>query len=199
MFFTGKKTYSENSLDSLLEACAGGNARAQKALIGMFYGYAKSISLRYAGSEEEAEEILNDGFLKVFKNLHRYEPVQPFKAWLRTLFTNTAIDYYRKNLKYSLHVHDDDFDLDDENEYILSHISAKEILGMIQKLPDSYRIAFTMYAVDGYSHKEIADMLGIREGTSKSNVRDARKKLQAMMKQLYPDVYQSYESKKRLP
>lgn len=198
MFFNRKKAFNEDSLDSILEACTEGDARAQKALIGMFYGYAKSISLRYAGSEEDAEEIVNDGFLKVFKNLHRYEPVQPFKAWLRTIFTNTSIDYYRKNLKYSMHVHDDDFDLNDENEYILSHISAKEILGMIQKLPDSYRIAFTMYAVDGYSHKEIADMLGIREGTSKSNVRDARKKLQAMMKQLYPEAYQSFENKKGL-
>jgi RNA polymerase sigma-70 factor (ECF subfamily) len=192
---SGDKNYKQSSLDEIISGSLKGHAMAQKALIRMFLGYSKSICLRYAANMQEAEEIVNDGFLKVFNNLERYDPSKPFKAWLRSIFTNTAIDHYRKNLKYTLHVNELDENLEDLNEAILTRISAKEILTLVQQLPTSFRLVFTLYVLDGYTHKEVADLLNIKEGTSKSNLQDARKKLQLMIRNNYPEIYQSYGSK----
>ena len=169
------------------------NPYAQKALIKLFLGFVKSISLRYVTNREESEEILNDVFLKVFNNLHKYDPTQPFKAWLRTIVVHTAIDYYRKNQKYQLQIDIDEIDAVDFNPDIISKISSEEIMTMIQQLPPAYRMVFTLYVVEGYNHREIADLLNIKEGTSKSNLQDARKKLQKMILVAYPQLYYVYE------
>lgn len=159
-------------------------------------GYAKSICARYTSNQQEAEEILNEGFLKVFQNLQKFDQKQPFKAWLRTIFVNTAIDFYRKNQKYALQSDlNEGLNVADVDENIISRISAEEILQLIQQLPPGYRIVFTMYVIDGYTHREIGEILGIQEGTSKSNLRSARQKLQVMIKQAYPDLYQVYALK----
>jgi RNA polymerase sigma-70 factor (ECF subfamily) len=149
--------------------------------------------LRYVTNKEESEEILNDVFLKVFNNLHKYDQTQPFKAWLRTIVVHTAIDYYRKAQKYQLQIDIDEVDAVDFNPDIISKISAEEILALIQKLPPAYRMVFTLYVVEGYNHREIADLLNIKEGTSKSNLQDARKKLQKMILVAYPYLYYTYE------
>ena len=197
MNLSGDKTIADGSLDTIIAGSRSGHASAQKSLIRMFLGYARSISMRYAANMQEAEEIVNDGFLKVFNNLDRYDPSKPFKAWLRSIFTNTAIDHYRRNLKYTLHVNELDENLEDLNESVLSAISAKEILALVQQLPTSFRLVFTLYVLDGYTHKEVADLLNIKEGTSKSNLQDARKKLQLMIRNNYPEVYQSFDNKNR--
>lgn len=159
-------------------------------------GYAKSICARYTSNQQEAEEILNEGFLKVFLHLKKYDSKQPFKAWLRTIFVNTAIDFYRKNQKYQLQTDlEEGLQVQEVDESIISRISADEILQLIQQLPPGYRIVFTMYVIDGYNHREIGNILGIQEGTSKSNLRSARQKLQRMIKQAYPDLYQIYALK----
>ncbi|MCE6991809.1 RNA polymerase sigma factor [Dyadobacter sp. CY323] len=192
MLFRRKALFDEKDLSSILDACKDGNAQAQRCLIRQFAGYAKSISLRYAANFEEAEEIVNDCFLKVFNHLHSYDNAQPFKAWFRTIAINTAIDYYRKNLKWQGQLSLDDLEVADWSDDILSEISAQEILIMVQRLPPAYRMVFTLFVIDGYSHKEIAGMLVIQEGTSKSNLRDARRKLQTMIKLNFPHLYQLY-------
>jgi len=192
LLFKRKTLFNEQDLSSILDACKEGNAQAQRCLIRQFAGYAKSISLRYAATFEEAEEIVSECFLKVFFNLHSYDKAQPFKAWFRTIAINTAIDYYRKNLKWQGQLSLDDLEIADWSNDILSEISAQEILIMVQRLPPAYRMVFTLFAIDGYSHKEIAGMLGIQEGTSKSNLRDARRKLQTMIKLNFPHLYQLY-------
>lgn len=192
MLFRRKALFDEKDLSSILDACRDGNAQAQRCLIRQFAGYAKSISVRYAATFEEAEEIVNDCFLKVFNHLHSYDNAQPFKAWFRTIAINTAIDYYRKNLKWQGQLSLDDLEVADWSDDILSEISAQEILIMVQRLPPAYRLVFTLFVIDGYSHKEIANMLGIQEGTSKSNLRDARRKLQTMIKLNFPHLYQLY-------
>jgi RNA polymerase sigma-70 factor, ECF subfamily len=192
LLFKRNALFNEQDLSSILDACKDGNAPAQRLLIRQFAGYAKSISLRYAASFEEAEEIVNECFLKVFLNLNSYDKAQPFKAWFRTIAINTAIDYYRKNIKGRGQLSLDELDVPDWTNDVLSEISAAEILTMVQSLPPAYRMVFTMFAIDGYSHKEIADMLGIQEGTSKSNLRDARRKLQNMIKLNFPHLYQLY-------
>jgi RNA polymerase sigma-70 factor, ECF subfamily len=165
-------------------------------MIKLFLGYAKSICLRYAANQEEAEEMVNDGFLKVFTNLKKYDRNQSFKAWLRTVFVNNAIDYYRKNNKFNSqtsgieNVEVESFDID-----IISKISGEEILALVQRLSPVYKMVFTMYVIEGYNHREIGEKLGIQEGTSKSNLRDARQRLQAMIRKEFPHLYQIYALK----
>ncbi|MDP4268035.1 MAG: RNA polymerase sigma factor [Bacteroidota bacterium] len=192
-FFKKKPSFDPGNLESVIDACLQKNPHAQKTLIKLFFGFSKSISLRYSSNLQIAEEIVNDGFLKVFNNLHKYNNSQPFKAWIRTIMVNTSIDYYRQNRKYSNQEEDYDMeivgDVEDLNEDAISRISSEEILDLIKQLPPSYRMVFTLYVIDGYSHREIADMLGIKEGTSKSNLQDARIKLQSMIKKVNPNLY----------
>jgi RNA polymerase sigma-70 factor, ECF subfamily len=194
LFFQKKTSFS--NLEEVIDACLSDNNYAQRAMIKLFLGYAKSICLRYAANQEEAEEMVNDGFLKVFTNLKKYDRNQSFKAWLRTVFVNNAIDYYRKNQKFNSqtsgieNVEVESFDVD-----IISKISGEEILALVQRLSPVYKMVFTMYVIEGYNHREIAEKLGIQEGTSKSNLRDARQRLQAMIRKEFPHLYQIYALK----
>lgn len=193
--FSGKKKYREDDLESIITACLAKDPRAEKALIKIFYSYARSISMRYTSSNEEAEEVLNDGFLKVFNNLAKYDHALPFKAWLRTIIVNTAVDHYRKHSKYAQQVDIEEVEITDLSVDVISKISADEILNLVQQLSPAYRMVFTLYVIDGYNHREIAEMLGIKEGTSKSNLQDARKKLQMMIKNAFPHLYLAYALK----
>lgn len=164
-----------------------GNQVAQRCLYKKHFGYAKSICLRYTSFPEDAEEVMNEGFFKVFNNLKSYDPVYPFKAWLRTIMVNTAISYYRKHKKHS----DDHITLEDApnlrfEEDILSRITADEILNLVQMLKPDYKNVFLMHAVDGFNHREIADMLNINEATIRSQYIRARAKLQQLIRQYYP-------------
>jgi RNA polymerase sigma-70 factor (ECF subfamily) len=142
------------------------------------------------------EEMINDGFLKIFNNLSKYDSAQPFKAWVRTIMVNTAIDYYRSNKKYQLHVTINEIELTDFNDDVISQLSVEEIMGLISKLSPMYRMVFMLYVVEGYKHKEIAERLGIQEGTSKSNLQDARIKLQEMIRIHYPHLFDIYAVRK---
>ena len=97
LFFRKKSQFTQDDLTSVLQACLAGDSRAQRTLIGQYLGYAKSICQRYTAHAQEMDEIINESFLKVFTHLDRYDPMQPFKAWLRTILVNTAVDYFRKN------------------------------------------------------------------------------------------------------
>jgi RNA polymerase sigma-70 factor (ECF subfamily) len=142
------------------------------------------------------EEIINDGFLKIFTNLSKYDTTQPFKAWLRTIMVNTAIDYYRSNQKYHLQITVDEIEITDFDDDIISQLSVEEIMGLVRKLSPTYRMVFILYVVEGYKHREIAERLGIQEGTSKSNLQDARIKLQEMIRIHYPHLFDIYAVKK---
>jgi RNA polymerase sigma-70 factor (ECF subfamily) len=145
--------------------------------------------LRYTADKVEAEEILNEGFLKVFQNLDKYDPLQPFKAWLRTILVNTAISNYRKNRKFQHDVPIDEVHEIGFEDSVLEQISANEILEIVQQLPAIYRTTFMMYVVDGYSHREIADALNLNESTVRSNFSRARAKLQVMIRLSHPYLF----------
>lgn len=194
-FFRGKSDFDPDDTVSVIAACKRNDASAQRALIKLYYGYVKSISLRYSSDNELADEILNESFLKVFNNLERYDEKQAFKGWLRTIVVNTAIDYYRKNIQQPDYESLENVYLADLNEDVISQISAEEILGLVRRLSPVYRTVFSLYVLDGYTHKEIAAKLGIKEGTSKSNLQDARKNLQSMILKLNPNIYAAYELK----
>jgi RNA polymerase sigma-70 factor (ECF subfamily) len=163
----------------------------------MYYSFAKNIGMRYVENKQEVDEIINDSFLKIFNNLAKYDQSQPFKAWIRKIIVNTSIDHFRKNQQFNYNNQSDienigDIELD---ENIISKISSDEILSLVNKLSPSYRIVFNLFVIEGYTHREIADMLGISEGTSKSNLMDARKKLQGLIRSTYPYHYHTYQFK----
>lgn len=195
MFFQNRNIINENKLDEIIEACKQGRADAERLLFKQFFGYAKSIALRYSSGEVEAQEIINDGFLKVFKNLPTYDFAQPFKAWLRRIIINTAIDYYRRKQKYAMMSFPEQMPEATFNESVLDNISADEIMALVRNLTPAYRTVFMMYVVDGYNHREIGEMLNINEGTSKSNLAKARAKLQDMILDSNPSMYYAYKSK----
>jgi RNA polymerase sigma-70 factor, ECF subfamily len=197
-FSRGRKDYNPDNPESVIAACMRNNTSAQHALIRHYYGYVKSISLRYSSNDQDAEEILNDSFLKVFLNLDKYDDKKAFKSWLRTIVVNTAIDYFRRNRQQPVLTAYEEIEKQqqiDFNEDIISAISAEEILALVRQLSPVYRMVFSMYVIDGYPHKEIAEKLGIKEGTSKSNLQDARRKLQEMISKVYPKLYTAYELK----
>ncbi len=193
MFFKKQKT-TFDTLESLIEGCKAQNEIAQKLLYKQFFAYAKSISLRYAANSEEASDILNESFLKIFRKIELYEAGQSFKMWLRTIVINTSIDHFRRNKKYS-HV----LDIDVANEIpftdnIIDTLSAEEILDMVQQLAPAYRTVFMLYVVDGFNHREIGELLTISEGTSKSHLAKAREKLQILIQKNSPSLYTIYKN-----
>lgn len=172
---------TEESLQRLIEGCVQQERSSQKALYELFYGFAMAICLRYAGNRYEAAEIMNDGFFKVFTNLQTYDPTRPFKPWIGRIMTNTAIDYYRANYKTNQFEELDETGSVSDRNSVLEKMAYKDLLALIQQLTPAYRTVFNLYAVDGFAHKEIAQMLDISIGTSKSNLHKARQKLQEMI------------------
>ena len=135
------------------------------------------ICLRYSRSEDEAIEILNDGFYKIMTNLDKYTPGLSFNGWLRRIMVNASIDYFRRNEK---HYHTVDISYlknEASTPEVWSQFSEEEILKVVQELPASYRMVFNLYVIEGYKHDEIAHQLGISAGTSRSNLNIARIKL----------------------
>jgi RNA polymerase sigma-70 factor (ECF subfamily) len=167
--------FDPHNFDSIIDACIQGNRSAQRELFKKYYAYGKSICLRYTSSLQEADEVLNEGFLKVFNNLEKFNRDQPFKAWLRTILVNTAISYFRKMRKYKKYQtsYDDhtDYGVDDD---ILGQITSEEILGIVHQLKPIYKTVFLLNVVDGYSLKEIADLLNINPATVRSHFSRAR-------------------------
>ncbi len=139
------------------------------------------ICLRYSRTREEAVEIVNDGFIKIFTKLDRYSKGLSFKGWLRKVMINSAIDYFRKNEKHynSLDISHGQYEV--ASETILDKLAAEEIIAAIQRLPPSYRMVFNLYVIEGFKHDEIANQLNISSGTSKSNLAIARSKLQKIL------------------
>ena len=135
------------------------------------------VCLRFCRSRHEAEEILQEGFIKMFAALHQYRDTGSFEGWVRKIMVNTALQRYRSQSAMHAVVSLDLAPLDHlrEKEDIVSSLNAKELLKLVQELPAAYRMVFNLYVFEGYQHKEIADLLDISEGTSKSNLHDARR------------------------
>ena len=136
-----------------------------------------NVCLRFSRSGHEAEEILQEGFIKVFSALHQYRDEGSFEGWVRKIMVNTALQRYRKRASMHAVV---SLDLTEElpvpeEDDVVTRLTAKELLGMVQELPPAYRMVFNLYVFEGYQHKEIASLLSISEGTSKSNLYDARR------------------------
>ncbi len=165
------------NLGLLLQGCMEGNPKSQGKLYQQFYGYGMNIALRYCKSSTEAEEILNDGFLRVFKNIDKYDTQYPFKPWFRKIIVNQAIDYFRKYEKYNSY----NAPIDLPENLADSPITASDdMLPIVQMLSPMYRIVFNLYVMEEYKHQEIAEKLDISIGTSKSNLARAKAKLRSL-------------------
>ncbi|QJW89884.1 sigma-70 family RNA polymerase sigma factor [Spirosoma taeanense] len=183
--FRKSPSFAENDLTSVIRACRANDPRAQRTLFKQFFGYAKSICLRYTSNREEAEDVLNEGFLKVFQHLDRFDETQPFKAWLRTILVNTAISHYRRNQQLEQNTSLESGGQVAFNDDVVDQIAAEEILALVQQLSPTYRTVFMMHVVDGYSLHEIAGLLSHNEATVRSNYSRARQKLQQMIQKAY--------------
>ncbi|WP_423129556.1 RNA polymerase sigma factor [Gaoshiqia sp. Z1-71] len=176
---------AEKDLQKLIDGCRKHDRQSQKLLYQRLYGFAMKICLRFAENRDEASEILNEGFFKVFTNIEKYDDQWPFKAWLGKIIYHASIDYYRANLKWSQMGRLEKTD-DVLHQATIEHkLEYDDLLAIVQRLPPAYRIVFNLYAVDGYSHDEIAQMVGISAGTSRSNLHKARQKLQQMLSRPY--------------
>jgi RNA polymerase sigma-70 factor (ECF subfamily) len=172
---------TEEDLHQLIRGCVKQDRKCQKMLYKAFYGFAMGICLRYAGNRDEAAEVLNQGFFKVFTHLDRYDATRPFKAWLGRIMMNASIDHYRANLKMA---YTDDLEKAEhisDGELADKKLNYDQLIDMVQKLPQAYRTVFNLFAIEGYGHDEIGEMLGISSGTSKSNLHKARQKLKQMI------------------
>ena len=164
-----------------MDSCKRGNRNSQDRLYQHFFNYSMGICLRYSRSREEAVEILNDGFVKIFSKLEKYTKGMSFKGWLRRVLVNSAIDYFRRNEKHYHGLDISHAQYETSAESVLDELSEKEIINAIQKLPPSYRMVFNLHVIEGYKHEEIAHQLNISVGTSKSNLAVARNKLKKIL------------------
>ncbi len=165
----------------LIEGCVKKDRKSQKELYKLYYGYALRICLRYSKNKDEAVEVVNDGFMKVFINIARYQSEQSFNSWLSTIMINTAIDQYRKRIKQLEMEELNEQHQVEDRENILSNINYEDLIKLVQKLSSAYRTVFNLFAIDGYTHEEISQLLQISVGSSKSNLFKARENLKKML------------------
>lgn len=162
------------TIDSLLEGCKKGDRKAQEGLYETLASRMMGVCMRYAKDTNEAEDVLQMGFVKVFQKVADFRGEGSFEGWIRRIMVNTAIESYRKNLR-NLNIVDIDEVYDQpQTTFDMSGLELKDLLKLVQQLSNGYRLVFNMYVIEGFSHKEIAAELGISEGASKSQLSRAR-------------------------
>lgn len=169
----------------VIAGCIAGDRLCQKALYEHFYSKMLSVCQRYSKDYDEAVGLMNEGFVKVFCNIAKYRPERSLESWIKRIMINNAIDHYRKMKK---HRHHQDIDVVYDHGVegnVLAELEAAEILKLVQELPPAYRTVFNLFVIEGLSHREIAEQLGVSEGTSKSNLSKARAKLKNKLQILY--------------
>ena len=176
--------HESDQLKEIIEGCARGDRKCQQIIYQKHYEKMYSICIRYSKDKDDALDILQDGFIKVFTNIKLFASTGSFEGWVRKIIVNTAIDFYRKkkqSIIYSnseyVEANAEELSEEDENDADYLNISTNEIMEAVHKLPPAYRTVFNMFVMDGFSHKEIAEQLGIAEGTSKSNLAKAKMNL----------------------
>lgn len=167
--------------EEFIRACVRKERWAQQLLYEEFYGKMMGVCLRYSNNEDDALDILHEGFIKVFRNVGKYQPGTSLHAWIRRIMVNTAIDFYRKSIRRRTEEIEQATHLSASEADAVSQCSEQEILEAIQLLTPAYRAVFNLYVIEGYSHKEIADLLDITESTSRSNLVKARLKLKDLL------------------
>ncbi len=166
--------------EELIKACIQKSQSAQKALFDKYSRKMMGVCMRYADDSLEAQDILQDGFIKVFNSMSSFQHEGSLEGWIKRIIVNTALDNYRRNKKrkYAVELDDEDVRELKQEESIMGGINSKFLLSLINQLPEGYKLVFNMFAIEGYSHKEISQELGISINTSKSQYARARAYLQ---------------------
>lgn len=186
---------NRKQLEAIIEGCLLKNRRSQEDLFRLYYGKMLSVCMRYTNDKDTAQEVLQEGFIKIFDKLGAFDFKGSFEGWIRRIVANTAIDAIRKSKKDPfLTDNDNDFKLGAEDRMVeqeeldLRGLKAEIAMEAIQKLSPAYRSVFNLYVLENYSHKEIGELLGISEGTSKSNLAKARMNLQKMLNEKFMKI-----------
>lgn len=189
---SNKSNYNITESD-LIKGAVAGDRRMQEELYNRFSPKMYAVCLRYANNSNDAQDLLQEGFIKVFRNLHRFRAEGSFEGWMRRVFVNTSIEYFRKKSAQLTSVSEkEENTIEDSDITALDQLAEKDIIAIIQELSPGYRTVFNLYVVEGYSHKEIGEMLGISEGTSKSQLARAKALLQKKISQYLSDTRKSY-------
>ncbi|MCD4664108.1 MAG: RNA polymerase sigma factor [Bacteroidales bacterium] len=174
--------YSE---EDLIDQCLTNNARAQEAFYRRYAPKMYGVCLRFAKNKMEADDILQEGFIKIYLNLKTFRKEGSLEGWVRRTIVNTAINYYKKNAKYLKDIEIGQAEILHNNVYgALDALSVEELLCLVKELPAGYRMVFNLNVIEGYTHKEIGHLLGISENTSKSQLSRARQTLQRKFAEL---------------
>ncbi len=182
----------KEKLDEIIKGCIRKAGRSQEMLYKCFFGYALSVAMVYSAQKDAAIEIVNDSFLKVFSEIGKYDSSLPFKSWFRKIVINTAIDRFRRNHKIHPFVDSEAFHVPDEAPGIISHLTAKDILELLNQLPDVHKMVFQLYEIEGFSHEKIAVMLEIPESSSRVFLTRAKKKLRELFPVYFKMDYEKF-------
>lgn len=181
----------KKEVEEIYKGCVAGDRRSQKKLFDKFFGLFLGICFRYANNEDEAHDMTQQGFIKIFKKMDSYNGNGSFEGWMRRIIVNTAIDYYRKRDKKTFSIDStesmdmpDEFGEEDFSEEVLSILGKDRLMDEIASLSPAYRTIFNLYVIEGYTHKEIAEKLTIAEGTSKSNLAKAKSNLRNKLNEI---------------
>ena len=169
------------SESDLIKGCIEGDRQVQELLYHQFSPKMYALCLRYAENTDDAQDLLQEGFIKVFKNLGKFRGDGSFEGWIRKIFVNTSIEHFRKKVKLYSVTETQEITIEDKEWNVLDNLAERDILSMIHELSSGYRTVFNMHVIEGYSHKEIAEMLDIEESTSRSQYTRAKQMLEDIL------------------
>ncbi len=188
---------TNQELEHIIQGCINSSRESQKAFYQLFYGFAMAICMRYCNSKDDAMEVVNDGFMKVYRELPRFVPrynnyEASLKGWMKSIMVNTAIDHFRKNNKNYLvaEMEESHCEMEHNGETAIDKMTYKEIMDLVNQLSPVYKTIFNLFAIDGFKHEEIASQLKISVGTSKSNLSKAKANIQKMLKEATIKCYE---------
>jgi len=182
------KSNQIHSESDLIQGCIDQNPVMQRELYDRFASKMYGVCLRYAGNTNDADDVLQEGFIKVFKNISRFRSEGSFEGWIRRIFVNTCIEQYRKKVKSYNITEAHENSVEDQDLDAMDRLAAKDMVKLINELSPGYKAVFNLHVVEGYSHKEIADMLAISEGTSKSQLARAKGALKKLLETKYNQI-----------
>jgi len=181
-----------DNLDEIIQGCLRKKEKSQEMLYKRFFGYALSVALIHNRNRDNALEIVNDSFIKVFRQLGKYDRSLPFKSWLSKIVINTSIDKFRannRNINYDTH---EPFLVPDDSPGIVTQLAAQDILRLLNRLPDIQRLVFSLYEIEGYSHDEISSLVRIPENTSRVYLARAKKRLRELFQIYFNTNYEKF-------
>ncbi len=180
---------TKEELENIIQGCIQRNEKSQEMLYKKFFGYALSVAMIYNDQRSDALEVVDDSFIKVFSEIEKFVISQPFKGWLRKIVINTSIDRFRKNHKKVVFFETETFRTPDNAPTIISHLTARDILILLNRLPHIHKMVFSLYEIEGFSHTEIAKKLSIPESSSRVYLTRAKKQLRELF-QVYFNINQ---------